>query len=67
MYNLKGRKPESWKGIAPEDKIRCLPELYEADGKKYWIVTTSETTSVYPFYGGEPLTRKEAEKLLKKK
>ncbi|MCR5018507.1 MAG: hypothetical protein K6A64_06900, partial [Bacteroidales bacterium] len=67
MYNLHGQKPQNWKGIAPEDKIRDLPELYESDGKRYWIVTTSGTTAVYPFNGGEPLTRKETEKLLKKK
>jgi hypothetical protein len=67
MYNLHGQKPQNWKGIVPEDKIRDLPELYESEGKRYWIVTTSGTTAVYPFNGGEPLTRKETEKLLKKK
>ena len=67
MYNLHGQKPKDWKGIAPEEKIRALPELYEHEGKRYWIVTTSGATAIYPFNGGEPLTRREAEKLLKKK
>ena len=64
MYDLKGRKPSAWKGIAPEDKIRTLPELLVSGGKRYWIVTTSASTAVYPLEGGEPLGRKEAEKLL---
>ena len=66
MYNLHGRKPEKWKGIAPEDKIRTLPELYTVSGKKYWLVTTASSTLMYPFDGGEPLPGKEAEKLLRK-
>ena len=67
MYNLHGQKPSGWKGIAPEDKIRSLPELYVYEGKRYWIVSTSGTTAVYPFNGGDPLTRKETEKIMKKK
>ena len=66
MYNLHGKKPEKWKGIAPEDKIRTLPELYTVSGKKYWLVTTSSSTLMYPFDGGQPLADKEAEKLLRK-
>ena len=65
MYNLHGKKPDSWKGIAPDDKIRTLPELYTVSGKKYWLVTTASSTLVYPFDGGEPLQPKDAEKLLK--
>jgi len=65
MYDLKGKKPAGWKGISPEDKIRALPEPFVSEGKNYWIVTTSAGTKVYPFEGGEPLGRKEAEKILK--
>lgn len=65
MYDLKGKRPLGWKGIAPEDKIRTLPELLVSGGANYWIVTTSAGTKVYPFEGGEPLGRKDAEKLLK--
>ena len=66
MYNLHGKKPSTWKGIAPEDKIRTLPELYTVSGKKYWLVSTASSTLMYPFDGGEPLPGKEAEKLLRK-
>ena len=56
MYNLKGQKPASWKGIALQETIKCLPERIEVGGRTYWIVRTSKQTLIYPFTGGEPLT-----------
>lgn len=57
MYNLKGVKPSSWKGIAvPEGKIKSLPERMDLSGSTFWVVRTSVQTLIYPFYGGEPLT-----------
>ena len=56
MYNLKGQKPASWKGIALQETIKGLPERIEVGGRTYWIVRTSKQTLIYPFTGGEPLT-----------
>ncbi len=56
MYNLKGEKPASWKGIRPEETIKSLPEKISVGGSTFWVVRTSLQTLVYPFYGGEPLT-----------
>ena len=56
MYNLKGKKPDSWRSIAPEETIKSLPEKLIAGGKNFWVVRTSMQTVIYPFYGGEPLT-----------
>lgn len=56
MYNLKGQKPASWKGIALQETIKGLPERIEVGGKTCWIVRTSKQTLIYPFTGGEPLT-----------
>ena len=56
MYNLKGEKPASWKGIKPEETIKALPERISVGGNSFWVVRTSIQTLVYPFYGGEPLT-----------
>ena len=56
MYNLKGKKPDSWRSIAPEETIKSLPEKLIAGGKNFWVVRTSMQTLIYPFYGGEPLT-----------
>ena len=56
MYNLKGQKPASWKGIALQETIKELPERIEVGGRTYWIVRTSKQTLIYPFTGGEPLT-----------
>ena len=56
MYNLKGQKPASWKGIALQETIKGLPEKIEVGGRTYWIVRTSKQTLIYPFTGGEPLT-----------
>lgn len=58
MYNLHGKKPDSWKGIYPPENntIKSLPERLMVDGKTFWVVRTSIQTLIYPFYGGEPLT-----------
>lgn len=56
MYNLKGQKPASWKGIAPGETIKALPEKIEVGGRIYWVVRTSKQTLIYPFAGGTPLT-----------
>lgn len=58
MYNLKGQKPSSWKGISTGDDetIKGLPERLKAGGKTWWVVRTSIRTLIYPFYGGEPVT-----------
>lgn len=56
MYNLKGQKPASWKGISLQETIKGLPERIEVGGRTYWIVRTSKQTLIYPFTGGEPLT-----------
>ena len=54
MYNLKGKKPESWKGIAAPETVKSLPERITVGGNDYWVVRTSVQTLIYPFYGGEP-------------
>ena len=56
MYNLKGEKPASWKGIKAGETIKALPERISVGGSSFWVVRTSIQTLVYPFYGGEPLT-----------
>ena len=56
MYNLKGRKPEGWKGIAAPETVKSLPERLDVGGKTFWVVRTSIQTLIYPFYGGDPLT-----------
>lgn len=56
MYNLKGHKPDSWKGIRTEETIKSLPELIKVGGRSFWVVRTSVQTLVFPFDGGEPLT-----------
>ena len=64
MYNLKGKKPASWKGIALEETIKNLPERIEVGGKTYWVVRTSVQTLIYPFEGGNPLTAYEGQKMI---
>lgn len=56
MYNLKGEKPASWKGIRAEETIKSLPERISVGGSSFWVVRTSIQTLIYPFYGGDPLT-----------
>ena len=56
MYNLKGEKPASWKGIKASETIKSLPERITLGGSSFWVVRTSVQTLIYPFYGGEPMT-----------
>lgn len=56
MYNLKGQKPASWKGIRCDERIKALPERLDAGGRTYWVIRTSVQTLIFPFYGGAPLT-----------
>lgn len=65
MYNLKGQKPDSWKGIKVEETIKGLPEIINVGGKSFWVVRTSIQTLIYPFVGGEPLTKFEADKKIR--
>ena len=65
MYNLHGKKPEGWKGIAAPETVKALPELLEVKDKRYWVVRTSVRTLVYGFGGGDPLTREEGGKMIR--
>ena len=56
MYNLKGQKPASWKGISAPETVKSLPEKITVGGSSFWVVRTSVQTLIYPFYGGDPLT-----------
>lgn len=57
MYNLKGQKPASWKGIHPSETVKALPERLIVGGSSFWVVRTSIQTLIYPFYGGAPITK----------
>lgn len=56
MYNLKGRKPSSWKTITAPETIKGLPERIQVGGNTFWVVRTSIQTLIYPFGGGSALT-----------
>ncbi len=56
MYNLKGRKPASWKSITAPETIKSLPERIEVGGNTFWVVRTAIQTLIYPFSGGAALT-----------
>ena len=64
MYNLKGQKPSSWKGITCAERIKALPERLDVGGRTYWIVRTSIQTLLYPFYGGEPVTAFKGDQMI---
>lgn len=65
MYNLHGKKPDSWEGIyVPENNtVKSLPERLVVGGKTFWVVRTSIQTLVYSFYGGQPLTVFEGDEM----
>lgn len=65
LYNLHGQKAEGWKGISCDETIKGLPELVEAKGKRYWVVRTSMQTLLYPFEGGETLTKFDGQKRIR--
>ncbi len=56
MYNLKGRKPSSWKTITAPETIKALPERIIVGGSTFWVVRTAIQTLIYPFSGGASLT-----------
>lgn len=64
-YNLHGQKPEGWKGIRAPETVKNLPELIETRGKRFWVVRTSVRTLIYPFEGGDALTREEGGRMIK--
>lgn len=55
MYDLHGRRPSGWEGIASEEPVKALPELLKVGDKRYWAVRTSIQTLIYGFDGGAPL------------
>ncbi len=65
MYNLKGQKPSSWKGIHPEETVKALPERIVVGGNSFWVVRTSIQTLIYPFYGGEVLTTFKGDQMIR--
>ena len=65
MYNLKGQKPASWKGITASETIKNLPERIVVGGNTFWVVRTSIQTLIFPFYGGEPLTAFEGNQMIR--
>ncbi len=56
MYNLKGRKPASWKTITAPETIKALPERIVVGGSTFWVVRTAIQTLIYPFGGGAAIT-----------
>jgi len=62
MYNIHGKMLDGWKGIAPEETIKSLPELLDVDGAKYWVIRTSGMAQIYPLLGGEPLVKLSGDK-----
>lgn len=65
MYNLKGQKPALWKGIQTDETIKSLPERIIVGGSSFWVVRTSIRTQIYPFYGGDPLTTFEGDRMIR--
>ena len=65
MYNLKGEKPSSWKGIYPQETVKALPEKITVGGNSFWVVRTSIQTLIYPFYGGEALTTFKGDQMIR--
>lgn len=64
MYNLKGRKPSSWKTITAPETIKGLPEKLEVGGNTFWVVRTSIQTLIYPFGGGNALTTFKGDQMI---
>lgn len=65
MYNLQGKKPADWKGITSKETIKGLPESVKVNGKTWWIVRTSMQTLIFPFYGGDPVTVSEGNRMIR--
>ena len=65
MYNLKGRKPSSWKTIAAPETVKALPERVVVGGNTFWVVRTSIQTLIYPFGGGNALTSFKGDQMIR--
>ena len=68
MYNLHGVPSPSWKGVGglmEDETIKDIPELLEVKGKRYWIVRTGRRAALYPFEGGEPLTKGDGDRMIR--
>lgn len=65
MYNLKGVRPTSWKGITAREKIKGLPQRIDLGSSTFWVVRTSLQTLIFPFEGGQPLTVYEGDKRIR--
>ena len=65
MYNLKGEKPEAWKGITAGETIKALPERLTIKGSDFWVVRTSRQTLIFPFYGGEPISDFSGDRMIR--
>ena len=65
LYDLHGRKADGWLGIKAPETVKDLPSLIEVKGKKYWIVRTSIRTLIYPFNGGDTLTKADGDKMIR--
>ena len=65
MYNLKGRKPSSWKTIIAPETIKGLPEPVKVGGNTFWVVRTSIQTLIYPFSGGSALTSFKGDQMIR--
>ncbi len=65
MYNLKGKKPSSWKTITAPETIKALPERLEVGGSTFWVVRTAIRTLIYPFSGGTAVTSFKGEEMIR--
>ncbi len=65
MYNLKGRKPSTWKTIIAPETIKGLPEPVKVGGSTFWVVRTSIQTLIYPFSGGSALTTFKGDQMIR--
>lgn len=66
MYNLQGKKPAGWKPITAAETIKGLPEAVKTGGRTYWVVRTSLQTLIFGFYGGEPLTKYDGDRMIRR-
>ena len=65
MYNLKGKRPSSWKTITAPETIKGLPERVVVGGNTFWVVRTSVQTLIYPFGGGAALTSFKGDQMIR--
>ena len=65
MYNLKGKKPSTWKTIIAPETIKGLPEMIKVGGSTFWVVRTSIQTLIYPFGGGSSMTSFKGDQMIR--